>query len=249
AVRARHERHHAARLGTVDDRDLNDRAGIAARRDNQRTVGALTTLRGRRSDGDRGVRIGVLRGETRRERRRENGRERNRRDQQIASHTPFSSRSFMNSAGCEMLSRRSGTSVSFENCAILPSTGRYWLETSSGGATMRKKKNTGFSSIALKSTPSRFRPNATRSLLTTSERQWGIAMPPPMPVEPTFSRRLSILKSIASFFSSRPRSAMSSFRTSSLVVPCRSSLTASSEKNSRSSMQFLGSQARTGHAP
>jgi hypothetical protein len=34
---------------------------------------------------------------------------------------------------------RSGTSGSLANWAILPSTGRYWLLTSSGGATMRKK--------------------------------------------------------------------------------------------------------------
>ena len=73
----------------------------------------------------------------------------------------------------ESPSSRSGTSGSFENCAILPSTGRYWFETSSGGATMRKKNFTGFSSIALKSTPSLFLPNATRSLLTTSDRQCG----------------------------------------------------------------------------
>ena len=59
----------------------------------------------------------------------------------------------MNSRGCFSFSKRSGTSDSLENCAIFPSTGRYWFDTSSGGATMRKKKKTGFSSIALKSTP------------------------------------------------------------------------------------------------
>ena len=67
------------------------------------------------------------------------------------------------------------------------------FSTSNGGATIRKKKLTGFSSIALKSIPLVFRPKATRSLFTTSERQCGMAMPRPMPVEPRFSRRFSIL--------------------------------------------------------
>jgi hypothetical protein len=58
---------------------------------------------------------------------------------------------------------------------------------------MRKKKFTGFSSIARKSIPDDFRPKATRSLLTTSERQWGIAIARPIPVEPRFSRRFNIL--------------------------------------------------------
>ena len=38
----------------------------------------------------------------------------------------------MNSPGCEMLSRRSGTSGSFENCAIFPSTGTSNLDASEG---------------------------------------------------------------------------------------------------------------------
>ena len=61
-------------------------------------------------------------------------------------------------------------------------------------------------------------------------------MPRPMPVEPRFSRRLSILNSIALRFVSSLSSEISSRRMSSLVLPTRSSLTASSEKNSRSSM-------------
>ena len=63
----------------------------------------------------------------------------------------------MNCAGSVSPSNRSGTSDSFENCAILPSTGKYWFDTSSGGATMRKQNCTGLSSIALKSTPLAFR--------------------------------------------------------------------------------------------
>ena len=46
----------------------------------------------------------------------------------------------MNCCGVVRDMRRSGTSGSLLNWAILPRTGRYWLETSSGGATMRKKK-------------------------------------------------------------------------------------------------------------
>ena len=37
---------------------------------------------------------------------------------------------------------------SLANCAIFPSTGRYWLDTSSGGATIRKKSDTGRLSMA-----------------------------------------------------------------------------------------------------
>ena len=58
----------------------------------------------------------------------------------------------------------------------------------------------------------------------------------PMPVEPRFSRRLSILNSMPSDFSSSLRRLISSFRMSSLVVPSSSSLIASSVKNSRSSI-------------
>src|SRR6185437_2438163 len=126
----------------------------------------------------------------------------------VQHQTPFSSSSARNCFGSVSAIRRCGTSDSLLNWAILPSTGRYWLDTSSGGATMRKKKLTGFSSIARKSTPSFFRPKATRSLLTTRERQWGMAMPRPIPVDPRFSRRLSILLSMPSDLSSSLRSAI-----------------------------------------
>ena len=56
-------------------------------------------------------------------------------------------------------------SVSLLNCAILPNTGRYWFETSSGGATIRKKNFTGFSSMALKSTPGALPPERDAQLV------------------------------------------------------------------------------------
>jgi len=92
----------------------------------------------------------------------------------------------------------------------------------------------GFPGIALKSMPSSLRPNATRSRLTTRERQWGMAMDWPMPVDPRVSRRFSILNSIASAFSSSFSKPTSSFRTASLVVLWSWREIASSEKNSRS---------------
>ena len=73
-------------------------------------------------------------------------------------------------------------------------------------------------------------------------------MPRPMPVEPRFSRRLSILNSIPSDFSSSLRRAISSLRMSSFVVPSSSSLTASSEKNSRSSIAAGSAAAVRGEA-
>ena len=45
-------------------------------------------------------------------------------------------------------------------------------------------------------------------------------MPRPMPVEPRFSRRFSILNSMPSDFSSSLSRPISSFRMSSFVVPC-----------------------------
>src|SRR5437660_521372 len=81
--------------------------------------------------------------------------------------------------------------------------------------------------------PSSFRPNATRSLSTTRERQCGIAMFWPIPVEPRVSRRFNILNSIASSFSSSCNNPTSSFNAASLVVLSICRLIASSEKNSR----------------
>ena len=72
-------------------------------------------------------------------------------------------------------------------------------------------------------------------------------MPRPMPVDPRFSRRLSILNSIPSDFSSSLSRPMSSRRMSSLVVPLRSSLIASSLKNSRSSIVNPVSSCRDAH--
>src|SRR4029078_1970312 len=60
----------------------------------------------------------------------------------------------------------------------------------------------------------------------------------PIPVEPRFSRRLSILNNIPSDFSSSLRRLIISLRISSFDVPSSSSFTASSEKNSRSSIAF-----------
>src|SRR5687768_8872430 len=57
-----------------------------------------------------------------------------------------------------------------------------------------------------------------------------------MPVEPRFSRRFNILNNMPSDLSSRPSRAISSLRISSLVLPSSSSLIASSEKKSRSSI-------------
>src|SRR5579884_3516358 len=145
----------------------------------------------------------------------------------------FSSRRCRNSCGVRSLASFSGTSASFANCAILPSTGRYWFETSRGGATIRKKYCTGLPSIALKSMPSSLRPKATRNRFTASARQCGMAMLCPMPVEPRVSRRLSIFTSVCSAFSSSLRSPTSSRSTSSFVVLRRLRLIASSEKNSR----------------
>jgi len=51
----------------------------------------------------------------------------------------LSSSSLRNSFGVAIMASFAGTSGSLANWAILPSTGRYWLETSSGGATIRKK--------------------------------------------------------------------------------------------------------------
>src|SRR5690606_28096860 len=96
--------------------------------------------------------------------------------------------------------------------------------------------STGWLSIALKSIRPIFLPNATRSLFTTSERQWGMAIPRPIPVEPRFSRRFSIFTRIASFFSSRPRSETSSRSASSLVSALRFRLIASLSKKSLKSI-------------
>jgi hypothetical protein len=65
-----------------------------------------------------------------------------------AHYTPFSSSSRKKSSGEVRAASRSEMSGSLANCAMRPSTGRYWLETSSGGATMRKKSCTGRPSIA-----------------------------------------------------------------------------------------------------
>ena len=50
-----------------------------------------------------------------------------------------SSRRLRKSSGLPISFSASGTSGSLANWAIFPRTGRYWLDTSSGGATMRKK--------------------------------------------------------------------------------------------------------------
>src|SRR6266568_3780127 len=50
--------------------------------------------------------------------------------------------------------------------------------------------------MALKSIPAALRPNAHRRRVTTRERQWGIEMCCPMPVDPSVSRRFSILNNI-----------------------------------------------------
>src|SRR2546427_12829496 len=57
------------------------------------------------------------------------------------------------------------------------------------------------------------RQKAHRRRVTTSERQWGNAMCCPMPVDPSVSRRFSILNSIAWAFSSSLRNPTSSFST------------------------------------
>ena len=54
------------------------------------------------------------------------------------AHIPFSSRRAMKSSALASSASWSGTCGSFPNWAILPNTGRYWFETSRGGATMRK---------------------------------------------------------------------------------------------------------------
>ena len=55
------------------------------------------------------------------------------------AQTAASSSKCRNSSGERTASSRAGSSGSLANCASLPSSGRYWLFTSSGGATMRKK--------------------------------------------------------------------------------------------------------------
>src|SRR5260370_14385948 len=87
--------------------------------------------------------------------------------------------------------------------------------------------------MALKSMPWSLRPKATRSWLTARARQCGTAMFWPIPVDPSVSRRLSILTSVWSALSSSLRRPTSSFRTSSFVVLSSCSLIASSAKNSR----------------
>ena len=55
----------------------------------------------------------------------------------------LSSSSLRNSFGVAIMASFAGTSGSLANWAILPSTGRYWLETSSGGATIKTHHNVG----------------------------------------------------------------------------------------------------------
>src|SRR5260370_36716996 len=87
--------------------------------------------------------------------------------------------------------------------------------------------------MALKSMPWSLRPKRTHSRLTAGAWQCGIAMFWTIPVDPSVSRRLSILTSVWSALSSSLRRPTSSFRTSSFVVLSSCSLIASSAKNSR----------------
>src|SRR5690606_12516273 len=77
---------------------------------------------------------------------------------QMRIHRAFSSRSCRNSSALWIDESRPGTSGSFANCAIFPSTGRYWFETSRGGATMRKKCSAGLPSKAWEAIPVGLRP-------------------------------------------------------------------------------------------
>ena len=67
---------------------------------------------------------------------------------------------------------------------------------------IRKKLCTGAPSIELKSSPDAFPSVGQPKRFTTRERQWGMAMPFPIPVDPRFSRRFSVLKSVSSDFAS-----------------------------------------------
>ena len=69
------------------------------------------------------------------------------------AQTPLSASSWKNSSADVSLASCSGTPGSLASWAILPSVGRYWLDISLGGATIRKMWWTGRPSAASKARP------------------------------------------------------------------------------------------------